>query len=48
VVRPDEMGPRNDAILDEVKRELRQRFGIRHTTLQIESPEYSHVYDLQH
>jgi cobalt-zinc-cadmium efflux system protein len=48
VVRPDEMGPRNDAILDEMKRELRQRFGIRHTTLQIESPEYSHVYDLQH
>jgi cobalt-zinc-cadmium efflux system protein len=48
VVRPDEMGPRNDAILDEMKRELRQRFGIRHTTLQIESPDYSHVYDLQH
>ena len=25
VVHPDQMGPRNDAILDEVKRELRQR-----------------------
>ena len=48
VVRPDELGPRNDAILDEVKRELREAFGIDHTTLQIESSEYAHVYDLQH
>jgi cobalt-zinc-cadmium efflux system protein len=48
VVRPDQMGPGNDAILDEVKRELRQRFGIAHTTLQIESSEYAHVYDLKH
>ncbi len=48
VVRPDEMGPRNDAILDDVKRELRQAFGIDHTTLQIESTEYGHVYDLKH
>ncbi len=28
VVHPDEMGPGNDAILDDVKRELRRRFGI--------------------
>ena len=48
VVRPDEMGPRNDAILHEVKRELKQGFGIAHTTLQIESSEYAHVYDLTH
>jgi cobalt-zinc-cadmium efflux system protein len=48
VVHPDEMGPRNDAILDEVKRELREAFGIDHTTLQIESSEYAHVYDLTH
>jgi cobalt-zinc-cadmium efflux system protein len=48
VVHPDEMGPRNDAILDEVKRELREAFGITHTTLQIESSEYAHVYDLKH
>jgi cobalt-zinc-cadmium efflux system protein len=48
VVRLDEMGPRNDAILDHVKRELREAFGIDHTTLQIESSEYAHVYDLKH
>jgi cobalt-zinc-cadmium efflux system protein len=48
VVRPDEMGPRNDAILDDVKRELREAFGIDHTTLQIESSDYAHVYDLKH
>ena len=48
VVHRDEMGPRNDVILDDVKRELRQAFGIDHTTLQIESSEYAHVYDLQH
>jgi len=48
VVRRDEMGPRNDAILDHVKRELRHAFGIDHTTLQIESSEYAHVYDLKH
>jgi cobalt-zinc-cadmium efflux system protein len=48
VVRVDEMGPRNDTILDDVKRELRHDFGIEHTTLQIESTEYAHVYDLKH
>lgn len=48
VVHPAEMGPRNDAILDDVKRELRETFGIDHTTLQIESSDYAHVYDLQH
>ena len=46
VVRLDEAGPRNDAILDEVKRELRQAFGIDHTTLQIESAGYAHVDDV--
>jgi cobalt-zinc-cadmium efflux system protein len=48
VVHPDEMGPRNDEILDEVKRGLREAFGIDHTTLQIESSAYAHVYDLEH
>jgi cobalt-zinc-cadmium efflux system protein len=48
VVHPSEMGPRNDDILDEVKRELREAFGIAHTTLQIESSAYAHVYDLKH
>jgi len=48
VVRLDQMGPHNDVILDDVKRELRQTFGIDHTTLQIESSEYAHVYDLKH
>ncbi len=47
VVHPDEMGPRNDEILDEVKRGLRE-LGIHHTTLQIESSTYAHVYDLEH
>jgi cobalt-zinc-cadmium efflux system protein len=48
VVRLDDMGPRNDVILEDVKRELRHAFGIDHTTLQIESSEYAHVYDLKH
>lgn len=48
VVRRDEMGPRNDAILDQVKRELRDGFGIDHTTLQIESSDYAHQFDLKH
>ena len=48
VVDREEMGPRNDDILDEVKRELRDGFGIDHTTLQIESNAYAHVYDLEH
>jgi cobalt-zinc-cadmium efflux system protein len=47
VVHPDEVGKRNDEILDEVKRELRE-LGIDHTTLQIESSTYAHVYDLEH
>ncbi|HVO21316.1 MAG TPA: cation diffusion facilitator family transporter [Anaeromyxobacter sp.] len=48
VVHPDEMGPRNDAILEAVKRELSLVHGIHHTTLQIESSEYAHAYDLKH
>jgi cobalt-zinc-cadmium efflux system protein len=44
VVASDAMG-RNDAILTEVKSTLRGRFGIDHTTLQIESAEYDHVHD---
>jgi cobalt-zinc-cadmium efflux system protein len=47
VVHAEAMG-RNDAILDEVKRELRRIFGIDHTTLQIESADYAHVYELNH
>jgi cobalt-zinc-cadmium efflux system protein len=45
VVGGDAMG-RNDAILTEVKSGLRRRFGIDHTTLQIESVEYAHVDDV--
>ncbi len=37
---------RNDTILTEVKSGLRRRFGIDHTTLQIESAEYAHVDDV--
>ena len=48
VVRPDEIGPQNDAILEAVKRELSVVHGIDHTTLQIESSEYAHAYDLKH
>jgi cobalt-zinc-cadmium efflux system protein len=47
VVRMEAMG-RNDEILNAVKLELRRRFGIDHTTLQIESAEYAHVNDYQH
>jgi cobalt-zinc-cadmium efflux system protein len=36
---------RNDAILDDVKGRLRERFGIDHTTIQIESAGYAHLYD---
>ncbi|MGC3998962.1 MAG: cation diffusion facilitator family transporter [Anaeromyxobacter sp.] len=39
---------RNDQILEAVKRDLRRGFGIEHTTLQIETADYAHVYDLQH
>jgi cobalt-zinc-cadmium efflux system protein len=45
VVEASAMG-RNDAILDEVKSRLRRRCGIGHTTLQIESAGYAHVYDV--
>lgn len=45
VVGADSMG-RNDSILTEVKSGLRRRFGIDHTTLQIESAEYAHVDDV--
>ena len=37
---------RNDAILTVVKSNLRRRFGIDHTTLQIESTDYAHVDDV--
>jgi cobalt-zinc-cadmium efflux system protein len=47
VVHADSMG-QNDDILNDVKRELRARFGIDHTTLQIESADYGHVNDYQH
>ncbi|BDG06609.1 cation diffusion facilitator family transporter [Anaeromyxobacter oryzae] len=47
VVHTDAMG-RNDDILNAVKLELRRRFGIDHTTLQIESADYAHVHDYQH
>ncbi|HEU4385187.1 MAG TPA: cation diffusion facilitator family transporter [Anaeromyxobacteraceae bacterium] len=36
----------NDRILDEVKSRLRRACGIDHTTLQIESAEYAHLYDV--
>lgn len=45
VVEAAAMG-RNDVILDEVKSRLRRRCGIGHTTLQIESAGYAHVYDV--
>jgi cobalt-zinc-cadmium efflux system protein len=47
VVGEGDLG-RNDAILDEVKGRLRQRFGIDHTTIQIESAGYAHLYDDVH
>ena len=37
---------RNDAILTAVKAVLRRRYGIDHTTLQIESVDYAHVVDV--
>jgi cobalt-zinc-cadmium efflux system protein len=39
---------RNDAILTAVKASLRKRYGIDHTTLQIESVDYAHVDDVHH
>ncbi len=45
VVRADSVG-RNDDILTAVKGTLRRTFGIDHTTLQIESADYAHVYDV--
>lgn len=47
VVGEDDLG-RNDAILDDVKGRLRERFGIEHTTIQIESARYAHLYDDVH
>jgi cobalt-zinc-cadmium efflux system protein len=44
VVGEGDLG-RNDAILDDVKGRLRERFGIDHTTIQIESAAYAHLYD---
>jgi cobalt-zinc-cadmium efflux system protein len=37
---------RNDAILTSVKSTLARRYGITHTTLQIESVDYAHVDDV--
>lgn len=45
VVQADAMG-RNDAILTAVKSALLRRYGIDHTTLQIESTDYAHVGDV--
>ena len=42
----DEAVGRNDAILTAVKSSLRRRFGIDHTTIQIESAAYAHVDDI--
>jgi len=47
VVPLEEMG-RNDEILTEVKGYLREHFAIDHTTLQIESADYAHLYDHVH
>lgn len=47
VVAEGDLG-RNDAILDQVKGRLRERFGIDHTTIQIESATYAHLYDDVH
>jgi cobalt-zinc-cadmium efflux system protein len=47
VVAGEDLG-RNDAILDDVKGTLRSRFGIDHTTIQIESAEYAHLFDDVH
>jgi cobalt-zinc-cadmium efflux system protein len=47
VVRDDAMG-HNDSILTEVKGRLRECFGIDHTTIQIESAGYAHIYDHVH
>ena len=46
VVDAGAMG-QNDRILDEVKSRLRRNCGIDHTTLQIESAAYAHLYDVQ-
>jgi len=45
VIHVDAIG-RNDAILTSVKSCLRKRYGIDHTTLQIESVDYAHVDDV--
>src|SRR5262249_37988883 len=39
----DPMVCNNDTILSAVKHELAERFGIEHTTIQIESQTYAHV-----
>jgi cobalt-zinc-cadmium efflux system protein len=45
VIHAEAVG-RNDAILTGVKSSLRKRYGIDHTTLQIESVDYAHVDDV--
>jgi cobalt-zinc-cadmium efflux system protein len=45
VIHAEAIG-RNDAILSAVKAVLRRRFGIDHTTLQIESVDYAHIDDV--
>jgi cobalt-zinc-cadmium efflux system protein len=45
VIHADSIG-NNDAILTSVKSCLRKRYGIDHTTLQIESVDYAHVDDV--
>jgi cobalt-zinc-cadmium efflux system protein len=46
VVEAGAMG-QNDRILDDVKSRLRRSCGIDHTTLQIESADYAHLYDVR-
>jgi cobalt-zinc-cadmium efflux system protein len=47
VIEAEAVG-RNDAILTAVKSTLMRRYGIDHTTLQIESVDYAHVDDVHH
>jgi cobalt-zinc-cadmium efflux system protein len=44
VADPERVDP--DQILDQIKRSLRDRFGIVHTTIQIESPTYQELGDV--
>ena len=39
---------RSDAVLNHIKEMLRERFGIDHTTIQIESESYAEVGEIHH